>query len=98
MTLDFSNAVIANLPAAKRKLEIITPGTTFTDEWTWTNMQVNATGVGFNGNPATGKSLPYTISNAVPTRVLDVSTATLADGLNCLAALVADLKSVGLLG
>jgi hypothetical protein len=114
--LDFSDLLVRNLPAAKRKLEIgaavglvatvplvynpATGGLTldFTAAWTWTKLQVNSTGVGFNGNAAVGKSAAYTVTNGTPLRTINVSTATLTDALNCLAALVADLKTVGLLG
>jgi len=68
----------------------------FTAAWTWTKMQVNATGVGFNGAAAVGKSAAYTFSNQTALRTINVSTATLTDALNCLAAIVADLKTVGL--
>jgi hypothetical protein len=52
--------------------------------------------VGFNGSAATGKSSAYTFSNQTALRTINVSTATLTDALNCLAAIVADLKTVGL--
>lgn len=39
----------------------------------------------------------YTFTNATPLRTIDVSTATPTDALNCLAAIVADLKAAGIL-
>ena len=39
----------------------------------------------------------WTIANATPLRTLDVATATPTDALNAIAALVADLKSSGVL-
>lgn len=98
MVHNYANIQVQQLSEAKRKLAIPDVGTTFTDAWTWTNLRVNSTGVGFNGNAAISKSAAYTFTNAVPLRTIDVSTATPTDTLNALAALVADLKSVGLLG
>ncbi len=40
---------------------------------------------------------PYTFTNATPLRTINVSTATLTDALNCLAALTNDLKAAGIL-
>ncbi len=40
---------------------------------------------------------PYTFTNATPLRAINVSTATLTDALNCLAALTDDLKTAGIL-
>ncbi len=40
---------------------------------------------------------PYTFTNATPLRTINVSTATLTDALNCLAALTQDLKTAGIL-
>ncbi len=68
--LDFSDVLVRNLPAAKRKLEIYT---------------------------VTALTNPYTFTHAVPLRTIDVSTATLTDALNCLAALTSDLKAAGIL-
>ena len=70
MTIDFSNVTVANLLAAKRKLEIGVAVTETTNE--------------------------YTFTNAVPLRTINVSTATLTDALNCLAAVVTDLKAAGI--
>ncbi len=42
-------------------------------------------------------STPYTFTHSTPLRTIDVSTATLTDALNCLAAIVADLKTAGIL-
>ena len=39
----------------------------------------------------------YTFTNATPLRTIDVATGTLTDALNCLAALVDDLKAAGIL-
>ncbi len=48
--------------------------------------------------PNTGVlTAPYTFTNATPLRTINVSTATLTDALNCLAALATDLKAAGIL-
>ncbi len=39
----------------------------------------------------------WTITNATPLRTINVSTATLTDALNAIAALTADLKAAGIL-
>lgn len=70
----------------------------FTTAWTWTNMQVNATGVGFNGSAATGKSSAYTVTNSTPDRTYDANATTLNELAQVVAALISDLKLVGLLG
>lgn len=38
----------------------------------------------------------YTFSNDVPLRSINVSTATLTDALNAIAAIVTDLKTAGI--
>jgi hypothetical protein len=64
--------------------------------FTSANFISSTVGVGFNGSAAVGKSAAYTFSNQTALRTINVSTATLTDALNCLAAIVADLKTVGL--
>ncbi len=40
---------------------------------------------------------PYSFTNSTPLRTINVSTATLTDALNAIAALCADLKAAGIL-
>lgn len=47
------------------------------------------------GALATGQT--YTVTNATPTRTLNAATATTGDVANVVAALITDLKSIGII-
>jgi len=91
-TLDFSNIVVANLPAAQRKLGITAAGVSMLTDAS--NADVAACKAALDIPVMTVN--PYVFTNSVPLRTIDVGTATLTDALNAIAAIVVDLKASGI--